>query len=624
MGHIMIGKQILFVAVLALALAFVISCGEGTFSAYNPITCGGKTYNSSEHSCVVVAECNGLYYNPDYQICNGGRIENLAGSSGSGDNNGNGSQSGGGSSGSDDNNSSGSQSGDGSSGSDDNNSSGSQSGDGSSGSGDNNSSGSQSGGGSSSSGSAQCTGWTDWVTEIPATCDNDGKKTRTCKSGISKTETEVIPQYVWGEWEITPATPGAHGEAKRTCENGDVETEEVLKCGDKEYAKDEQRCGIGNVIENKCGADGWYDKSNAELRCHNDVIETSCGSSWYDATDANLKCESNVLKNRCGTGDNWYNPSTQFCQSGTNTVQNLCDGQQFDSNQKCDANKIVTSCGSSWYDATNTNLKCESNVVKNKCGTSSWYNPSTEFCQSSSGTGTVKTLCNGKTFTSSQRCQNNVVETSCGSSWYDATNTNLRCQNNVVESKCGSNWYNPSTEICDTRDNNVYKFTVINGQTWMAQNLNYATNGSCGNGSSGSSLTTSNTTTCNTYGRLYTWANAKNACPSGWSLPTADQWTTLTDHIGGTSQGAKLKATSGWNGSMNGTDNYGFKALPGGYGDTGKFYGSGLSNENMAYWWTATENGNNAYHRAFLGTNTINTSSSNKTSYLYSVRCIKN
>jgi uncharacterized protein (TIGR02145 family) len=56
---------------------------------------------------------------------------------------------------------------------------------------------------------------------------------------------------------------------------------------------------------------------------------------------------------------------------------------------------------------------------------------------------------------------------------------------------------------------------------------------------------------------------------------------------GGISTAAtKLKAKSGWDDNGNGTDNYGFSALPGGfrYSD-GDFGGTGSSGS----WWTATE-----------------------------------
>ena len=53
----------------------------------------------------------------------------------------------------------------------------------------------------------------------------------------------------------------------------------------------------------------------------------------------------------------------------------------------------------------------------------------------------------------------------------------------------------------------------------------------------------------------------------------------------GTNEGTKLKATSGWNNNGNGTDDFGFSALPGGNGYDGSFRHIG----NYGFWWSSTE-----------------------------------
>ena len=74
-----------------------------------------------------------------------------------------------------------------------------------------------------------------------------------------------------------------------------------------------------------------------------------------------------------------------------------------------------------------------------------------------------------------------------------------------------------------------------------------------------------------TYGRLYNWYAATDAaelCPTGWHVPTDDEWTALETYLGANghsgTEGAALKATSGWESGGNGTDDFGFSALPGG------------------------------------------------------------
>jgi uncharacterized protein (TIGR02145 family) len=166
----------------------------------------------------------------------------------------------------------------------------------------------------------------------------------------------------------------------------------------------------------------------------------------------------------------------------------------------------------------------------------------------------------------------------------------------------------------------TYQTVVIGTQTWMARNLNYNASGSkCGNGSS---LSDENTSTCNTYGRLYNWATANTVCPSGWHLPSDAEWSTLTSYVG-SNAGTKLKAKSGWNAGGNGTDEFGFSALPGGNGSSnGKFYDYevGLYGD----WWSATEyDASGAYYRyIFYNSATVTRHNIDK-SYLFSVRCVQ-
>jgi len=137
----------------------------------------------------------------------------------------------------------------------------------------------------------------------------------------------------------------------------------------------------------------------------------------------------------------------------------------------------------------------------------------------------------------------------------------------------------------------TYKTVVIGTQTWFQRNLNYAVEGSKCYGD--------NEANCDKYGRLYDWSTAMSVCPSGWHLPSDAEWTKLTDFVGGSSTaGKKLKAKSGWN-SGNGTDEYGFAALPGGGGFfDGGFHGFGYGVGWDGYWWSASEyDSGSAYHR---------------------------
>jgi len=165
----------------------------------------------------------------------------------------------------------------------------------------------------------------------------------------------------------------------------------------------------------------------------------------------------------------------------------------------------------------------------------------------------------------------------------------------------------------DPRDGKVYRTVKIGTQTWMAENLNYNASGSTCYGEGGKVINTNMTLSkaqiqanCNKYGRLYDYATvtaeAKKICPAGWHLPTKEEWDILIATVGGNETAGKfLKATSGWNKNGNGTDKFGFAAMPGGeYFSYTRFAEAlaqmdqpdfeGYSNVgNSGEWWSATE-----------------------------------
>jgi uncharacterized protein (TIGR02145 family) len=194
----------------------------------------------------------------------------------------------------------------------------------------------------------------------------------------------------------------------------------------------------------------------------------------------------------------------------------------------------------------------------------------------------------------------------------------------------------------DFRDGKEYKTVKIGTQTWMAENLNYEADGS--------KFYDNNPGNSAKYGRLYNWATAKIVCPSGWHLPSNEEWEILINFAGGSKvAGKKLKAKSEWrewitsaNGkpksakvranSGNGTDEYGFSALPSGSGAEGSEYsfingtfgGVGLN----CHWWSANDinEHDNRYAYSFglhFQDRSIGWSGDLK-SHLLSVRCLQN
>jgi len=198
------------------------------------------------------------------------------------------------------------------------------------------------------------------------------------------------------------------------------------------------------------------------------------------------------------------------------------------------------------------------------------------------------------------------------------------------------------TTFVDSRDGKTYKKVVIGTQTWMGENLNYDVPGVTTDRCYGYS---NSADSCAKYGgRLYHWSTAmaigagydstkwngsdvnhRGVCPVGWHVPSDAEWTVLTDFVGGASTaGTKLKATSGWYNYLNGTDQYGWSALPGGYGDSN---GNSRDAGKCSRWWSATEVNTNtiaAYYRSMNYDNeSVHRYGNNNKAYWLSVRCVE-
>jgi uncharacterized protein (TIGR02145 family) len=177
----------------------------------------------------------------------------------------------------------------------------------------------------------------------------------------------------------------------------------------------------------------------------------------------------------------------------------------------------------------------------------------------------------------------------------------------------------------DSRDNKTYKITKIGSKTWMAENLNYAKSGECYGKAPAN---------CQKYGKHFSWAEAKRACPAGWHLPSNAEWDALYRFADGNSgtespyksetAGKYLKAKRGWNPldgrSGNGEDAYGFAALPGGSNYSGYNHIG-----NNGYWWSSSEEkGDKAYYRFMLNESSVAGWNKNSKKLLLNVRCVKN
>ncbi|MCR9100453.1 MAG: hypothetical protein NXI25_10910 [bacterium] len=171
----------------------------------------------------------------------------------------------------------------------------------------------------------------------------------------------------------------------------------------------------------------------------------------------------------------------------------------------------------------------------------------------------------------------------------------------------------------DPRDGHVYPTVTIGDQVWMAENLAYlpmvnrAADGSEDEegpyyyvyGYNGTNVNEAKATPNYTsYGVLYNWTAAmdgaisssmnpsevQGACPTGWHLPSDEEWTELVDYLGGYAvAGGKLKemGNAHWIGdNSTATNETGFTARPGGYRSIG---GEFRNVGEIGWWWSATE-----------------------------------
>jgi uncharacterized protein (TIGR02145 family) len=133
----------------------------------------------------------------------------------------------------------------------------------------------------------------------------------------------------------------------------------------------------------------------------------------------------------------------------------------------------------------------------------------------------------------------------------------------------------------------------------------------------------------NTFGARYYWiaVNTGKLCPTGWHVPTDNEWTSLTDYLGeDTKAGGQLKetGTTHWlSPNYGATNESGFTALPGGY--SGGRSGSWLSS-------TMYPGAGNPYYGIYIPStvgivtlynfSSIVVRSRGSLDYGYSVRCL--
>jgi len=201
-----------------------------------------------------------------------------------------------------------------------------------------------------------------------------------------------------------------------------------------------------------------------------------------------------------------------------------------------------------------------------------------------------------------------------------------------------------------------YNTVQIGDQCWLKENLNVGTKIPknqimTDNGIIEKYCYDLNEDSCLRYGGLYQWGEimqyttiqkAQGICPPGWHIPTDDEWKILEGTVDslygigdseweysseyrGYNAGNTLKSTTGWQSigqNGNGTDDFGFTALPGGM----RAYNNPEYKDILShgYWWTSSDfNSDNAWYRIILRINPQMGRFEGSKQYGLSVRCIK-
>jgi uncharacterized protein (TIGR02145 family) len=215
------------------------------------------------------------------------------------------------------------------------------------------------------------------------------------------------------------------------------------------------------------------------------------------------------------------------------------------------------------------------------------------------------------------------------------------------------NWQCDRTDSATVKDidGNIYKTALFADYWWMTENLkttryNDGSSISCIKDqpvwfrldSAAYCYYQNDENYLDTYGLMYNWyaVNSGKLCPAGWRVPTDDEWKQLEGFsdtkfgigdsiwnkmgLRGFDAGQRLKSAKGWREGVNGTDNIGFSALPGGE-RLSRFYAGGSS----GFWWTGTEASlSSAYYRNLIYSYELVARDTHPKRMGFSVRCIKN
>ena len=208
----------------------------------------------------------------------------------------------------------------------------------------------------------------------------------------------------------------------------------------------------------------------------------------------------------------------------------------------------------------------------------------------------------------SVRCLKNNDSVESSSSGSEASSSSVKI---ALACKMKNTDYCKYETLIDERDGKSYKAVKIGTQTWMAENLNYASLQPTDRLDSTSFCYENEPFNCEKDGRLYLWSavmdsaatwsdNGKGCgygvvcsptfpvrgvCPAGWHVPNRDEVMELLDAVGGVDVAGDM-LISEYSGCIDEVDLYGFSFRP-----TGRKRSEGYYDDDgeYGYMWTTTD-----------------------------------
>jgi uncharacterized protein (TIGR02145 family) len=422
----------------------------------------------------------------------------------------------------------------------------------------------------------------------------------------------------------------------------------------------------------KCEDGRWENKG--EYYANNDAIKNCTAKregevAYIVDEDKSIVCQdgkwvnsSNASSSSSWTPEGGIGSSSSKVPEPVEGTSSL--NESSSSVESSSSSSVTPQSSSSETSVSSTGTKSSNSVVQS----SSSFASSSSVESSSSSSVTPQSSSSSVAQSSSSVASSSSVKSSSSSVKSSSSITSSSSSGIVLPCKTESEDNCEYGILKDSRDGQEYRTVKIGDQVWMAENLNYAYTGvpyrfhhelydETYTSDSTSWCYGDDPANCAKYGRLYTWAAAmdsvgewssngkgcgygkecsatspvRGVCPKGWHLPSRSEWNALivvvdgsiTEYTSSNTAGTKLKSQTGWEINGNGTDAFGFSALPVGYRSYGGNYGSEGCD---AYFWSSSEMhipSSNAYSMS-LACNGDNAALGGPgKNYGYSVRCLK-